>query len=169
MKIYCRTNNVLTLIVLCLLTACGDNREAALLSQLPAGLKSLGLQKPAEALAVHTKLYDEALELERTRQARKLNLDRTIGMLALRRAMLADILGKSEDVQAGIEESLRRFDRGGVIPASLPSAEKKQLLEQTVEVILKIEQPSWSDTLLRSWTQKGILLGKDKPKAGPNT
>lgn len=144
--------------LLCLLCGCTVDHEAVFLQNLSGGLTTLGKSPPDEALIIHNELYSQATELEKRGHARKLNMNRVIGILALRRAMLAEITKKAEMVPKCISEAMDRFDRGGILPKNKPKPEQDVLFDQFVSTILELEEPTWKEELYRVWIKKGLLV-----------
>ena len=152
--------NRISFIILCLacfIPGCTKDREAVFLPKLEGGLASLGRRPANDAFIIHNELYAQAMELEKNGEARRLNLNRVIGMLALRRAMLAEILGKSDLVQKNIDDALERFDRGGILSKNLPKSQQDKLFEQFVSTVLELEKPQWSESLYQIWIRKGFI------------
>jgi len=168
MKIFLDTlrgSSLLTGLILSLfLCSCGKAPEAALVENLFDGLHSLGSKNPIEAKAIHDSLYDEALEVEKRGRTKHININRTIGYLALRRAMLAEMTNSSERVVSLLAEAKERLAKGDIMPRDIPIAQQNALLRNEVVVTLSGENPPWRAELIKKWEDQHIL-DKDNPEA----
>jgi len=147
----------LSIALICFLASCTNNREAEMAEDLLEGLRSLGLEEPRDALSVHNKLYAQAIELEKRQGAKKLNLNRVIGSLALRRAMLAEVIGRTDEVQPSLDEAVERLRRGGLLGDDVAHSQRDHPLENLILTTLEIEKPKWKDSLFQVWIEKEIL------------